>query len=150
MQTTIYDNTAAQRFSSRRVLVIDAYTSGRRTICTCIAELGHEAIAAAAADEDWLIAALSEVDLIVANCDDHVSCTLLAQLHAKAPEIPTLMLASQTQFPETIPENTVLLAKSLSLETLERAIAVLARGRQPADQSNRDQESSATAHASHA
>jgi len=131
MQPTIYGNAPAQRASSRRVLVIDAYASGRRTICTCIAELGHEAIAAAAADEDWLIAALSEVDMIVANCDDHVSCKLLAQLHAKVPEIPTLMLSSPAQCTEAIPENTVLLAKALTLETLERAIAVLSRDRQP-------------------
>jgi Flagellar regulatory protein FleQ len=130
-QTTIYGNAPAQRSSSRRVLVIDAYASGRRTICTCIVELGHEAIAAAAADEDWLIAAVSEIDLIVANCDDEVSCALLAQLHAKIPEIPTLMLSSHAQFIETIPDNTVLLARALTLETLERAIAVLSRDGQP-------------------
>lgn len=123
MQTPLYSNAPAQRSSSRRILVIDADASGRRTICTCIAELGHEAIAAAAADEDWLIAALSEVDMIVANCGDHVSCKLLAQLHAKVPEIPTLMLSTPAQCPETIPENTILLAKAVTLETLERAIA---------------------------
>lgn len=129
--TTLHREIDKRCPSSRKVLVIAAYASGRRTICACIAELGHQAIEATAADEPWLIAALSEIDMIIAAYDDDVSCSLLTQLHARDPGIPILMLSTYAKRSAIVPENAILLAEPLTLKILERAIEMMSRNRWP-------------------
>ena len=59
--------------------------------------------------------------------DDDVSRSLLAELHARNPALPTLMLSTFAELTTKIPKNAVRLVAPLTLDTLERAIEVMSR-----------------------
>lgn len=103
------------------VLVIDRYAPGRRSICASLAELGHDVLAAATADEARTIMSRKPIDLIVADADDGEIRRMIEQLRARRPCVPAVMLTTLAEPLERL-AGTPLLEKPLSLEALEGAI----------------------------
>jgi len=114
---------------ARRVLVIEPYASGRRAICACIVELGHEALEVETLDAARILAASSGVDLVIAAWDDDDSRAVLDALRAGDPELPTVVLSDCRPRVATGPAGAMLLVKPFTLVSLERAIELMARPR---------------------
>jgi DNA-binding NtrC family response regulator len=110
-----------------RVLVTDPYASGRRTICTCVAELGYEALEAQTAGDARLIAASNVIDLIITSYDDLESVSLLVELHDIDCGVPALLLTTWAQTRMPVPAYAKLLLKPLTLDVLARAIELMSR-----------------------
>lgn len=111
----------------RRVLVIEPYASGRRALCMCIVELGHEVLEAMGAEDARAMATSSTVDMIIASCDDDASRSLLEELHKKDLGLPTVMLSTSAECAVRVPERAMLLIKPFTLEALEQAIVLMPR-----------------------
>jgi DNA-binding NtrC family response regulator len=106
----------------RTVLVIDRYVAGRRTLCECIAELGHVAIEAESEADARASLASAAIDLIIATCDDEPTRSLLAELHDRAPTIPAIVVSSGRERWAALPDDARFVTQPLSLDGIERLI----------------------------
>ena len=140
MRTIVGDEVGRQVAPTcrHRVLVIDRYVFGRRTLCTCIAELGHLAIEADDDNDARAIVASTTIDLIIINCDEPGSQSLLAELHGINPATPAVVMSINHERWPTLPDNALLLVQSLGLDLLEKLIDARSLHRTVAAQSSRD------------
>ncbi|HEU0032546.1 MAG TPA: hypothetical protein VFQ53_18065 [Kofleriaceae bacterium] len=105
-------------------VVVDSSALGRQTMCACLNELGHHAIAASSSQAAEALIAGGEVDLVVVDhCPPWSDGWALARrLHDR--DIAAIVLGDPTDArPIT---RTLALTRPVSLHDLERAIARLA------------------------
>jgi DNA-binding response OmpR family regulator len=109
------------RSTHRRVLVVERYAPCRRSICASLAELGHDVVAAATADEARAMMEQRPIDLIVGDVDDEAIRRMIEQLRARRSAVPVVMLTTLADHMGSS-AGISLLEKPLKLEALEHAI----------------------------
>jgi DNA-binding response OmpR family regulator len=105
----------------RCVLVVERYAPCRSSICSSLAELGYDVLAAATADEARAMMARRPVDLIVGDMDDHAIRRMIEQLRARQSSVPVVMLTTLADHMERAADAS-LLEKPLKLKALEHAV----------------------------
>jgi hypothetical protein len=116
---------------TRNVLVVEPHASMRRTLCMCIVEFGYVALDAATADDAMVIASSNPVDLVILDYDrsEDKARMFLQKLRAKAPGFPVVLLREFTGLMPDLPLNSLLLFRSLTLNSLETSIESMLRER---------------------
>ena len=105
------------------VLVVDRYQPSRQSICSSIAELGYDVIAAATADDARATMARWVIDLIVADADDDAIRGMVEELRGHRTPIRAVMLTTLADHRAGVTAATPLLEKPMHLDALADAIA---------------------------
>ncbi len=122
------DETVAIPPSARCVLVVEPYMPLRTALCDCLAELGHETLAAATVDDALGLAASTVVDVVIADYDpnDEQRRQVVEDLKAADPDLP-LVLLSPSEDPTGLADGSIVLDRTATLDMLDAAVTALPR-----------------------